>query len=184
MTEVPRRNNRTRVFYSVSPLLLAGRLSSLAESRLFPLSGKLGPAKHSAPAEASRVQLAPRPPPPANPQRPSPRFLELSTRVFDKTNATKDAKKALRKYSDELFEGKSELTKTWRQFLDEGAKIAERIGTASMVLLLMAFAFGVLVGAGISRFSWQTSRERATCGRASQAPFHCASAPCLITPSA
>ena len=76
------------------------------------------------------------------------------TSAVNAANATKDAERALRKYSDELFEGKSEMTKTWRQFLDEGAKIAEKIGTASIVLLLMAFAFGVLVGAGISRFSW------------------------------
>jgi hypothetical protein len=76
------------------------------------------------------------------------------TSAVNAANATKDAEKALRKYSDELFEGKSEMTKNRRELLDESAKIAEKIGTASIVLLLMAFAFGIFVGAGISRFSW------------------------------
>jgi hypothetical protein len=70
------------------------------------------------------------------------------------TNATREAERAVRECSEKLFESKIEMTKSWRQFLDEGAKIAERIGTASIVLLLMAFAFGIFVGAGISRFSW------------------------------
>jgi hypothetical protein len=49
------------------------------------------------------------------------------------TNATREAERAVRECSEKLFEGKIEMTKIWRQFLDEGAKIAERIGTASMV---------------------------------------------------
>jgi hypothetical protein len=44
-----------------------------------------------------------------------------------------------------------EMTKNWKQFLDESTKVAERIGTASIVLLLMAFALGILVGAVVSR---------------------------------
>ncbi len=67
------------------------------------------------------------------------------------TNATKEAERAVRECSKKLSEGKTEMTDSWSQFLAEARKIAERIGTASIILLLMAFAVGVLVGAGVSR---------------------------------
>lgn len=45
------------------------------------------------------------------------------TSAIDAANATKEAEKALRKYSDDLFEGRTEMTQNWRQFLEEGTKL-------------------------------------------------------------
>ena len=69
------------------------------------------------------------------------------------TNATKEAERAVRECSRKLSEGRLEMAETWNQLLEEARRIAERIRTASIILLLMAFAVGLLVGAGIFRFS-------------------------------
>ena len=45
------------------------------------------------------------------------------------------------------------MAESWNQLLEEAKRIAQRIRTASIILLLMAFAVGLLVGAGIFRFS-------------------------------
>jgi hypothetical protein len=43
------------------------------------------------------------------------------------------------------------MAETWNQLLEEARRIDQQIRTASIILLLMAFAVGVLVGAGVSR---------------------------------
>jgi hypothetical protein len=75
------------------------------------------------------------------------------TAAFNATSATRQAEMAVRECSNKLFEGKTELAESWNQLLEEARRIAQRIRTASIILLLMAFAAGFLVGAGISRFS-------------------------------
>jgi thiol:disulfide interchange protein len=70
------------------------------------------------------------------------------------TNATKEAERAVRECSRKLSEGRMEIAETWSQLLEEARRIAQRIRTASIILLLIAFAVGILVGAGISRVSW------------------------------
>ena len=67
------------------------------------------------------------------------------------TNATKEAERAVRECSRKLSEGRLEMAETWNQLLEEARRIVLRIRTASIILLLMAFAVGVLVGAGVSR---------------------------------
>ncbi len=69
------------------------------------------------------------------------------------TNATREAERAVRECSIKLSEGRMELAETWNQLLEEARRIALRIRTASIILLLMAFAVGIMVGAGICRFS-------------------------------
>jgi hypothetical protein len=46
------------------------------------------------------------------------------------------------------------MEESWNKLLAEAQRIAQQIRTASIILLLMAFAVGFLVGAGISRVSW------------------------------
>jgi hypothetical protein len=70
------------------------------------------------------------------------------------TNATKEAERAVRECSRKLSEGRTEMAESWNQTLEEAKRIAQRIKTASIILLLMAFAVGLLVGAGVSRFIW------------------------------
>jgi hypothetical protein len=70
------------------------------------------------------------------------------------TNATREAERAVRECSIKLSEGRLEMAETWSQLLEEAKRIAQRIRTASIILLLMAFAVGLLVGAGASRLSW------------------------------
>jgi hypothetical protein len=70
------------------------------------------------------------------------------------TNATREAERAVRECSRKLSEGKMEMEESWNQFLGETRRIAQRIRTASIILLLMAFAVGALVGATMSRISW------------------------------
>jgi len=70
------------------------------------------------------------------------------------TNATREAERAVRECSIKLSEGRMEMAETWNQLLEEAKRIALRIRTASIILLLMTFAAGILVGAGASRFSW------------------------------
>ena len=70
------------------------------------------------------------------------------------TNATREAEKAVRECSRKLSQSRTEMAESWGQFLEETRRIAQRIRTASIILLLMAFAVGFLVGAGIFRFSW------------------------------
>jgi hypothetical protein len=67
------------------------------------------------------------------------------------TNATKEAERAVRECSRKLSEGRLEMAETWNQLLEEARRIDQQIRTASIILLLMAFAVGVLVGAGVSR---------------------------------
>jgi hypothetical protein len=67
------------------------------------------------------------------------------------TNATKEAERAVRECSRKLSEGRLEMTESWGQILEEARRITRRIRTASIILLLMAFAVGILVGAGVSR---------------------------------
>jgi len=69
------------------------------------------------------------------------------------TNATREAERAVRECSKRLYEGRMEMAESWNQCLEESKRIAQRIRTASIILLLMAFAVGLLVGAGIFRFS-------------------------------
>jgi hypothetical protein len=69
-------------------------------------------------------------------------------------NATREAERAVRECSRKLSEGRMEMAETWNQLLDEARRIAQRIRTASIILLLMAFGVGVLVGAGVSRSFW------------------------------
>ena len=69
------------------------------------------------------------------------------------TNATKEAERAVRECSRKLSEGRMEMAETWNQLLEEARRIVLRIRTASIILLLMAFAVGFLVGAAIFRFS-------------------------------
>jgi len=68
------------------------------------------------------------------------------------TNATREAERAVRECSRKLFEGRTEMAETWSQLLEEARKIAQRIRTASIILLLMAFAVGIIVGAGFAGF--------------------------------
>ena len=70
------------------------------------------------------------------------------------TNATREAERAVRECSKTLSEGRTEMAESWNQLLDEARRIAQRIRTASIILLLMAFGVGVLVGAGVSRSFW------------------------------
>jgi hypothetical protein len=70
------------------------------------------------------------------------------------TNATREAERAVRECSRKLSEGRTEMAERWSQLLEEARRIALRIRTASIILLLMAFAVGILVGAGISLVSW------------------------------
>jgi hypothetical protein len=70
------------------------------------------------------------------------------------TNATRGAERTVRECSRKLSEGRMEMEETSSQFLQEGKRIAQRIRTASIILLLMAFAVGFLVGAAIFRFVW------------------------------
>jgi hypothetical protein len=67
------------------------------------------------------------------------------------TNATREAERAMRECSRKLSEGRLEMAETWSQILEEARRIAQRIRSASIILLLMAFAVGILVGAGVSR---------------------------------
>ena len=69
------------------------------------------------------------------------------------TNATREAERAVRECSKRLYEGRMEMAESWNQFLEEAKRIAQRIRTASIILLLMAFLAGILVGVGVSRFS-------------------------------
>jgi hypothetical protein len=69
------------------------------------------------------------------------------------TNATREAERAVRECSIKLSESRTEMAECWNQLLEEARRIAQRIRTASIILLLMAFAVGLLVGAGICRFS-------------------------------
>jgi len=75
------------------------------------------------------------------------------TAAFNATNATRQAEAAVRECSNKLFEGKTEMAESWSHLLKEAREIAQRIRTASIILLLMAFALGFLVGTGICRFS-------------------------------
>jgi hypothetical protein len=70
------------------------------------------------------------------------------------TNATKEAERAVRECSRKLSQSRTEMAESWGQFLEEAGRIALRIRTASIILLLIAFAVGILVGAGVSRVSW------------------------------
>ena len=70
------------------------------------------------------------------------------------TNATREAERAVRECSKKLSEGRVEMAESCNQFLEEARRIARRIRTASIILLLMAFAVGLLFGLGASRFSW------------------------------
>jgi len=70
------------------------------------------------------------------------------------TNATREAEKAVRECSIKLSEGRMEMEETWNQLLEEARRIVQRIRSASIILLFMAFVAGSLVGAGVSRFSW------------------------------
>jgi len=70
------------------------------------------------------------------------------------TNATREAERAVRECSRKLSQGRMEMAESWNQLLQEARRIAQRIRTASIILLLMAFAVGILVGAGVSRFIW------------------------------
>jgi hypothetical protein len=67
------------------------------------------------------------------------------------TNATREAERAVRECSKRLYEGRMEMAESWNQFLEESKRIAQRIRTASIILLLMAFAVGALVAAGVCR---------------------------------
>ena len=69
------------------------------------------------------------------------------------TNATREAERAVRECSKRLYEGRMEMAESWNHFLEEAKRIAQRIRTASIILLLMAFLAGILVGVGVSRFS-------------------------------
>ena len=68
------------------------------------------------------------------------------------TNATREAERAVRECSIKLSEGRMETAETWNQLLEEAKRIAKRIRTASIILLLMAFAVGILLGAGVSHW--------------------------------
>ena len=68
------------------------------------------------------------------------------------TNATKEAERAVRECSRKLSQSRTEMAESWGQFLEETRRIAKQIRTASIILLLMAFAVGFLVGAGIFHF--------------------------------
>ena len=72
------------------------------------------------------------------------------TAAFNATSATREAERAVRECSGKLFEGKTEMADSWNQLLEEAGRIARRIRTASTSLLLMAFAVGLLIGAGAS----------------------------------
>ena len=67
------------------------------------------------------------------------------------TNATREAERAVRECSIKLSEGRMELAETWNQLLEEARRTAERIRLASIILLFMALAMGLLVGLGVSR---------------------------------
>jgi hypothetical protein len=69
------------------------------------------------------------------------------------TSATREAEKAVRECSRKLSQGRMEMAENWNQLLEEAKRIAKRIRTASIILLLMAFVMGILVAAGICRFS-------------------------------
>jgi hypothetical protein len=72
------------------------------------------------------------------------------TAAFNATSATRQVETAVRECSNKLFEGKTEMAESWRRFLEEAGRIAQRIRTASIILLLMAFAVGIIVGAGVA----------------------------------
>jgi hypothetical protein len=76
------------------------------------------------------------------------------TAAANTTNATREAERAVRECSKKLFEGRTEMTKIWSQFLNEATDIAKRIESGSIILLLMAFAVGILLGGGFSRLFW------------------------------
>jgi hypothetical protein len=52
-----------------------------------------------------------------------------------------------------VSEGRMAMEKSWNQLLEEASRIAQRIRTASIILLLMVFAMGLLVGLDASRLS-------------------------------
>ncbi len=67
------------------------------------------------------------------------------------TGATREAERALRECSRKLSEGRLVMAETCSQFLEEARRTAERIRLASIILLFMALAMGLLVGLGVSR---------------------------------
>jgi hypothetical protein len=74
------------------------------------------------------------------------------TTAANATNATREAERAVRECSKKLSVGGMEMAESWSQFIEEAQRIAQRIRTASIILLLMALTVGVFIGAGISRF--------------------------------
>jgi hypothetical protein len=68
------------------------------------------------------------------------------------TNATREAERAVRECSRKLSESRMEMAESWSQLLEEARRIAQRIRTASIILLIMAFAVGLLLGLGVSHF--------------------------------
>jgi hypothetical protein len=74
------------------------------------------------------------------------------TAAANATNATREAERAVLECSKKLSVSGMEMAESWSQFIEEAQRIAQRIRTASIILLVMALTVGVFIGAGISRF--------------------------------